>query len=193
MIAMGQGQATEKIETRVETKPIPAQVRYEVSRTVGAGRIHKVSDGKPGEVRRVYQVVIRDGKPVSKKLVGETTVQPEAIVIEIGREGFASSRHSFGRGRVLTMRATAYDPSPATIGRHATGRTRTGRIADFGVAAVDPRVIPLNTMLYIEGYGLALACDTGGAIKGNRIDLCYKSKRVADRYGVHKVVVHVLR
>jgi 3D (Asp-Asp-Asp) domain-containing protein len=93
----------------------------------------------------------------------------------------------------MVMSATAYDPSPATIGRGATHRTRTGRWATFGVVAVDPRVIPLNTMVYVEGYGLALACDTGSAIKGNRIDLCYDSKRVADRFGRKNVVVHVLK
>jgi 3D (Asp-Asp-Asp) domain-containing protein len=74
-----------------------------------------------------------------------------------------------------------------------TGRTRTGRRATYGVVAVDPRVIPLGTMVYVEGYGLALACDTGGAIKGHRIDLCYDSNYEANRYGRKHVKVHILR
>jgi 3D (Asp-Asp-Asp) domain-containing protein len=64
--------------------------------------------------------------------------------------------------------------------------------ATYGLVAVDPRVIPLGTHLYVEGYGFALAADTGGAIKGNRIDLCYDSVAFANRFGRKKVRVHVL-
>ena len=111
----------------------------------------------------------------------------------MGRSGFAASRGSFVRHRVLDMSATGYDASPETIGPGATGRTRTGRHAEYGVVAVDPRVIPLNTIVYVEGYGFALACDTGGAIKGKRIDLCFDSRYVANQYGRKRVRVHVLQ
>jgi 3D (Asp-Asp-Asp) domain-containing protein len=111
----------------------------------------------------------------------------------MNRAGVSTSRGSFMRSKVMILRATAYDPSPATIGRHATGRTCTGRKAEFGVVAVDPRVIPLGTLLYVEGYGMAIAADIGSAIKGHRIDLCYASKRVADAYGVKMIKVHILR
>jgi 3D (Asp-Asp-Asp) domain-containing protein len=62
----------------------------------------------------------------------------------------------------------------------------------YGLAAVDPSYIPLGTRLYIEGYGHAVAGDTGGSIRGNRIDLGFDSKSEADRFGTRTVVVHIL-
>lgn len=187
-----QGQSDRK-ETVVESKSIPSEVRYEFSRTVGSGRVVKAQDGKPGEVRRTYEIIHKGSNAVEKKLIKEERVEPKPTLFLMGRSGFQPSRGAFTRSAVRTMVATAYDPSPATIGPGATGRTRTGRIATYGCVAVDPRVIPLGTLLYVEGYGFGLACDTGGAIKGNRIDLCYDSKRVADRYGKKKVRVHIFK
>jgi 3D (Asp-Asp-Asp) domain-containing protein len=86
------------------------------------------------------------------------------------------------------MIATAY---PAMV--TGSGRTRTGEPAAYGVAAVDPRVIKLGTIVYVEGYGLALACDTGSAIKGHRIDLCFDSNHLANTYGRKHVRVHILQ
>ena len=55
------------------------------------------------------------------------------------------------------------------------------------VIAVDPSVIPLGTKVYVEGYGYAVAADTGGAIKGYKIDVFFPSKSEAYRWGVRKV------
>ncbi|WBW50087.1 3D domain-containing protein [Peptoniphilus equinus] len=93
--------------------------------------------------------------------------------------------------RVIVMQATAYDPS-------AGSKTAMGTRARVGAVAVDPRVIPLGTKLYIESmdgfptYGYAVAEDTGGAIKGNRIDLFYGSHAEAIRFGRRNVKVYVL-
>ncbi|MCX8053988.1 MAG: 3D domain-containing protein, partial [Armatimonadetes bacterium] len=104
-----------------------------------------------------------------------------------------TSRGEFRTRRVLTMHATAYDPGPRSCGRYATGRTACGLQAGYGVVAVDPRVIPLGTHLYIEGYGHAIAGDRGRAIKGNRIDLGFSTYKEAIRFGRKRVTVHVLR
>jgi len=53
------------------------------------------------------------------------------------------------------------------------GRTASGVAVKRGIVAVDPKVIPLGTRIYIPGYGFAIAGDTGGGIKGNMIDLGY--------------------
>ena len=89
--------------------------------------------------------------------------------------------------RYLTMVATAYAP-----GAGAGYITATGKKAGYGVAAVDPRVIPLGTRLYIPGYGYAVAADTGGSIKGNRIDLCFDTRDEAVKWGKRMVRVYIL-
>ena len=75
--------------------------------------------------------------------------------------------------RKISMLATPY--SAATSGKDFDhpryGVTRSGLPAGFGVVAVDPKVIPLMTDLYIPGYGRAVAGDTGGLINGKRVDL----------------------
>ncbi len=106
---------------------------------------------------------------------------------------------TFSFSRVLSCRATAYEGSSASNGKWA-GMTATGRAPVFGVVAVDPKVIPLNSKLYIESadggkswvYGFAIAGDTGGAIKGNRIDLCYNSLDQCYQFGRRDAVVYVL-
>ena len=80
----------------------------------------------------------------------------------------------------------------------AGGSTATGRPAQWGVIAVDPRVIPLGTRVYVESaegkyiYGEAIAADTGGAIKGNIIDICVNSNAEAYRFGRRTVNVYIL-
>jgi 3D (Asp-Asp-Asp) domain-containing protein len=188
----GRSDDAERTVTRVETKKIPRKVVYEVSRTIGRGRIVKAKNGRDGEIKRTYEVSLVNGKPVSKEQISKTYIAPEPTLFYIGKSGYANvSRHKFGRGRVLTMRASAYDPSPRTI-PGTTGRTAMGLRAGYGHVAVDPRVIKLGTMVYVEGYGLAIASDTGGAIKGNRIDLCYKYRSEALRFGRRTVRVHIL-
>ena len=90
---------------------------------------------------------------------------------------------------VMSMEATAYLPGDGD----GYGITATGIPATYGVAAVDPSVIPLGSRLYIPGYGEAIAADTGGAIYGYRIDLCMESYSEAMNFGRRNVTVYVLR
>lgn len=181
-----------RVEERVEKSAIPFEVRYQFSRTVGQGRLIKQQDGKNGEVRRVYRVLFANGKPSQKVLLRTERTEPTAAIMLMGTAGYASSRGTYMRGAVKVMRASAYDPS-AGRGRAATFRTASGLRAQYGVVAVDPKVIPLGTRVYVEGYGYAIAADTGGAIKGNRIDLCVPSRAAAMRFGRREVRVHILR
>lgn len=68
--------------------------------------------------------------------------------------------------------------------------TATGMKQGFGVVAVDPKVIPLFSKLYVPGYGAAIAGDTGGLIKGKRIDLGYDS--LMGQWGRRYVDVYLL-
>ncbi|WP_338817063.1 3D domain-containing protein [Parvimonas micra] len=103
----------------------------------------------------------------------------------------SSSDGSFNYSKVLVMNATSYTNDPAENGGYST--TRLGTKLRYGVVAVDPRVIPLGTKLYIEGYGYAVAEDTGGAIKGNRIDLCFTNRSQAAKFGRRNVKVYILK
>ncbi len=77
-----------------------------------------------------------------------------------------------------------------------SGITTTGinlkKNPDVKVIAVDPDVIPLGTKVYVEGYGYAIAADTGGAIKGNKIDVFFPSKTEAYKWGRKKVTIKIL-
>jgi 3D (Asp-Asp-Asp) domain-containing protein len=91
-------------------------------------------------------------------------------------------------GRILVMTATAYtieDPG-------CTKYTYRGNLLRKGLVAVDPRIIPLGTRLYVEGYGYAIADDIGSAIKGQRIDLAYENRPEAFQFGVQRVNVYIL-
>ncbi len=87
--------------------------------------------------------------------------------------------------------ATAYTAGPESTGKKpgdkGYGVTSSGLPAAYGVAAVDPAVIPLGTVLYVPGYGYAVAADTGGAIKGKKVDLFFPTVEEALRWGVREV------
>ena len=89
--------------------------------------------------------------------------------------------------KIISMEATAYTDDIASQGKWI-GQTATGMKPQVGVVAVDPKIIPLGTKLYVEGYGEAIAGDTGGAIKGKRIDLFMATRGQAMEYGRRKNV-----
>ena len=113
----------------------------------------------------------------------------------------AAARAAAARTQALTgarLRAAVAAPVPAgtrggvvvvSTGYCLSGRTATGIAAGWGVAAVDPRVIPLGTHLTIPGYGEAVAADTGSAIVGDRIDLWFPSCAQAGAWGSRSVTI----
>jgi 3D (Asp-Asp-Asp) domain-containing protein len=86
-------------------------------------------------------------------------------------------------------RTTSGSLTMVSTGYCLTGTTATGIPVGWGVAAVDPRVIPLGTHLTIPGYGEAIAADTGGAIVGNRIDLWFPTCAQAGGWGWRSVTI----
>ncbi|MGN4517958.1 cell wall-binding protein EntB [Bacillus cereus group sp. MYBK77-2] len=99
--------------------------------------------------------------------------------------------------RELTVVATAYTADPSENGTYG-GRVLTAMGHDLTVnpnmriIAVDPKVIPLGSKVWVEGYGEAIAGDTGSAIKGNRIDVLMGSKSKAMNWGRQTVKVKIL-
>lgn len=97
------------------------------------------------------------------------------------------AQYKLSDAKVMTMESTAYLPTDGS----AAALTASGRKARRGIVAVDPRVIPMHSLVYVEGYGWAVAADTGGAIKGNIIDVCIESRAACMNWGRRKVKVFV--
>ncbi|MGR4028616.1 3D domain-containing protein, partial [Bacillus sp. ZZQ-131] len=100
--------------------------------------------------------------------------------------------------RELRVVATAYTADPLENGykagdqvKSALGHNLTAN-PNMKLIAVDPSVIPLGSKVWVEGYGVAIAGDTGGAIKGNKIDVLMPDKGTSSSWGRKTVTVKVL-
>ncbi|GAB6557856.1 MULTISPECIES: cell wall-binding protein EntD [Bacillus] len=128
---------------------------------------------------------VESSKPVAKE---KPTAKPVAKSTETSAPA---------GGREITVEATAYTAHPSENGTYG-GRVLTAMGHDLTanpnmkVIAVDPKVIPLGSKVWVEGYGEAIAGDTGGAIKGNRIDVLVGSDGSADNWGRKSVKVKVI-
>lgn len=135
----------------------------------------------------------------------ETIVKPIDQVFEEGtKDVFTNDRGDFTARKAIKMVATAYEAGPRSTGKRpgdkGYGITASGARAKRGTVAVDPRVIPLGTKLYIKSltpgvpdYGFAIAQDTGGAIKGNKIDLFMDTVWECLQFGRRPVMVYILQ
>ncbi len=177
-----------------QTIPIPFKTVFKMSPTVAPGHIQAGRHGEPGVLTKTYLVGYVNDRATSRKLVAQKVTQapvPQETLAGIRiREAAAlpSRAGTYNRMQCLSMTATGYSPYEGS----GSGRCATGMRAGYGVVAVDPRVIHLGTNLYIEGYGYAVAGDTGGAIKGHRIDLGHTTTREAASVGRKHVTVWVL-
>ncbi|MBF7146743.1 cell wall-binding protein EntB [Bacillus toyonensis] len=121
----------------------------------------------------------------------------EAKAQEIAKAKEVSKNNTQSAKRELTVVATAYTADPSENGTYG-GRVLTAMGHDLTanpnmrIIAVDPKVIPLGSKVWVEGYGEAIAGDTGSAIKGNRIDVLMGSKSKAMNWGRQTVKVKIL-
>ena len=91
-----------------------------------------------------------------------------------------------------SFRLSFYCPCATCNGR-SDAKTKIGtRMAEGRTIAVDSRIIPLGSRVYIDGYGVFIAEDTGGAIKGNRIDVCVSSHSRAYQFGIDHADVYLI-
>ena len=175
-----------------ERFPIRHAVRRRYSFDLRPGQTVVKVAGSDGMRLRKWGELRKDGVLTQRKVVGRAFVPPRTALVVVGAPRgsaqLASRGMTFTGRRVLNMVATGYY-GPRCGG---SGITAIGLRARHGIVAVDPRVIRLGSRLYIEGYGPALAGDTGGAIKGMRIDLAFNSYREAVRTGRKRVRVVVL-
>ena len=192
-------------EITTEKENIPFSVVEKPNKVMNEGETKIIVRGENGIREKYYKITYEDGKPVDRIFVNEQVVKdPVDQVVEYGTVlNFRNSRGELVRySKVLTMRATAYTSSYEDTGKkpdHPTfGITYTGLKAREGVVAVDPKVIPLGTKLYIEvpgpapDYGFAIAGDIGSAVKGNNIDLYFDTREEVRKWGNKKVNVYIL-
>ncbi|MDR5659204.1 G5 domain-containing protein [Serpentinicella sp. ANB-PHB4] len=189
-----------------EAEEIPYRTVTRNTGVLEQGKTRKVQDGQPGLKELKYEVVYENGEEVSRELISEVYIEKAVEeIIEKGTAGVVMTSRGDNRrySRVLTMNATAYTAGPESTGKSpgdpGYGITSTGSRVRPGVVAVDPNVIPLGSRLYIESmdgktsYGIAYAEDTGGAIRGNKIDIYYEDLNRARSFGRRNVRVYVLR
>lgn len=192
-------------ETITEQAEVPFKSISRPSYNLERGNTSVAQKGKTGISEKLFKVVRENGNIVSKELLQEKVTEPpvdELVDYGVVAVKLSSRGDSFRYSRVLACHASAYDLSYASCGKNpgdrGYGRTASGMTAQRGVIAVDPRVIPLGTRLYIEAtdgsadYGYAVAGDTGGAIKGNKVDLFMPSHSEAIKFGRRTVNVYVL-
>ncbi len=174
-----------------ETEPIPSPVTRVDDAYLAPGQSEVRSPGQPGVLLKKFDVTTENDVEVSRRQIGsEVLQQPAPKVIAYGIKTDAAERvASRGSGeqvlRALQVVATAYT--------YTGNLTASGAWPYVGGVAVDPTVIPLGSKLYINSYGPARAVDTGGAIKGNRIDLFFDTESECEAWGRRTVTVSIMQ
>lgn len=211
-----------------EISTLPCSVHRVANNSLYRGQERVVQLGRDGEVMQVVETVYHDHFPVESRVIDrEVRIATRDKIVEYGTiSSINRGGYSIGIRRVLDVSSTAYcsgmpgsecpvdERGYSKCTGKATGYTATGRKAKQGsgtqedpyIIAVDPRMIPLNTLCYLSfnkggvttkhgriiSDGFAIAADTGGAIKGNRIDILFDNHWVAWYYGRKNVRVFVV-
>ncbi len=176
-------------ETIVEVSTGTPTIKWQVQNRQNLRRV-RVQRGHSTISTTTNHITRHDGLEVSRT---QTTKKKKRVTFYtltlLDTNGRLVKEYDLLKAKVMYMRATGYYvgekyvPSDTTFLGHKLRR---------GLVAVDPKVIPLRTRLYVEGYGYAYASDTGSAIKKNRIDLAVKDKYEEARFNRHNVPVYLL-
>ncbi len=164
--------------TLVEREPIPYESIMVPDDNLEIDSQRLAQAGVNGEYRKRFKVVSEDGKEISRTLVDEwVAAKPVTRMVAYGRKIVPRTLETpdgpVTYWRKIRMYSTSYSParSGTPISAPWYGRTRIGLKLRKGIVAVDPKVIPLQSWVYVPGYGKAIAGDTGGGIKGKWIDM----------------------
>lgn len=176
---------SEEIITEMEEIPYTEEIQYSEKLTKGFSKT--IQKGKEGLKEVKYKVTLEDGAEISREKYREVIIkepQPKVILQGMSTKAAIAAGRPTRFKEAKMMEASAYT--------HTGQRTFTGVYPEVGTVAVDPQVIPLGTKLWIEGYGFGVAEDTGGYIKGNRVDLFMETKRECYYWGRRQVRVLIL-
>lgn len=192
------------------TVDIPFETTYCEDKTIPAGQEIVLVEGTDGQKQITASVVYENGLetsrvPMSTRIIQEPVTRIIArgtgpVETESDAPVIADGLIRLSTGEVLTytkvvkMKATAYTNTDEGCNEW----TATGTRARVGAIAVDPRVIPYGTRMFIVSndgeyiYGIATAEDCGGGIKGNRIDLYFDTTAECFQFGIRNCSVYIL-
>jgi uncharacterized protein YabE (DUF348 family) len=187
----------EKVTDVVE-EPIAFDVVTKNDNSIEKGVQKVIDSGKEGKQKKHYEIVKENGEEVSRKLLKtETIEESKDRVVAMGTKAVQTVSTTVSRGndsvsKEMYVNSTAYTAHcSGCSGTTATGVNLRAN-PNAKVIAVDPNVIPLGTKVHVEGYGYAVAADTGSAIKGNKIDVFIPSQSAAYRWGSKRVKIKIL-
>ena len=168
------------VKTEVQKEETPFETIRRADNSMAEGKSKVTRKGRKGKDKVTYEVTYLGGVEKSRKEVKRKTIRkPVAKIVNYGTMvEFDGTLYS----RKLVVQATAYTGG---------GTTATGTPARVGEIAVDPRVIPLGSICYIEGFGQVRAEDTGGAVKGNIIDIYMATYGECVRWGRRTVTIYI--
>ena len=164
----------------IEQEPIPFELAWQPDPDLEIDYQRLLQEGTRGVRERRSRVRYEDGIEIARAVENVyVAVPPTTKIMGYGTKIIVRTIDTpsgpVEYWRKIRVLATSYSASTAGTPKSAPwyGRTRLGLQMRFGIVAVDPRVIALSSNVYVPGYGIGFAGDTGGAIKGRRIDLGY--------------------
>lgn len=168
-------------EVEIEEDIVPFETVFEGDPNLLIDTQQMVAPGAEGITRRRFRVTYEDGKEAERVLEDQWIAQEPALRrIAYGqridpRTTTTADGQQITYWRRIRMSASSYSAATAGVSPSASyyGRTYTGDTMRFGIVAVDPSIVPLRSQVYIPGYGVGDALDTGSAIRAKRIDLGY--------------------
>lgn len=165
---------------------------YRDDNTMPAGTTKVIQQGSEGVNHLMVKEYYSGGQKVNEQVL-QKSVLKEAVPQIIARGTYTAPAGVVYDGQIPPYIATMYVEASAYLPTDGSGSgyTATGMLAQHGVVAVDPNVIPLGTRMYIPGYGVAVAADTGG-FSGNVIDLCVDSYAEAVNWGRRDISIYIL-
>jgi 3D (Asp-Asp-Asp) domain-containing protein len=164
----------------IEQEPVPHKVIWMPDSDLEIDTQSLRQEGKDGVLQKRIRVRYEDGQEISRRLEDQGIVRPpENRIIAYGTNIIVRTMDTpagpVEYWRAIRMLATSYSASTAGTPQTASyyGRTALGWTMRHGIVAIDPRIVRLGSNVYVPGYGIGVAADTGGAIKYRRIDLGY--------------------
>lgn len=181
--------------TKTDYESIGFETKTIEDKNIFKGETKIFKEGEEGELKKVYEYVYKNDKVVKTTLLSEeVTKEPVDKIIKKGTKekvkttnntiSSTKSNLNIKNSKKMTVESTAY--AGDTI-------TATGTVPKWGTIAVDPKVIPYGSRVYIPAFNKTfVAEDCGGAIKGNMIDIFMNSNKEAYTWGRRNIDIYVI-